>query len=205
MTGRLSRVVGIAAFALSAGCATLSGRTAPAASDDWPPTIALAQAHATRGEFDVADSLLTAFATRYAGSQEALETAYWRALFKLDPSNKSGSVTTAIASLDGYLAAGRRRAHLTEAMTLRRAAAQIAELDKLAASAMSQAHDARVSAATANAAAADAKDAAKAAPPEQAPSPDAQAEIKRLKEELAKANAELDRIKKRLAQPPPHS
>jgi hypothetical protein len=200
MTGHLSRVLNVGALTLAAGCATLSGRTAPAPADDWPPTIALAQARATRGEFDVADSLLAAFATRYPGSPEALETAYWRALFKMDPSNKSGSVTTAIASLDGYLAADRRRAHLTEAMTLRRAAAQIAELDKLAASAMSQAHDARVSAANANAAAADAN---KPALTESAPSADAQAEIKRLKDELAKANAELDRIRKRLAQPPP--
>jgi hypothetical protein len=196
------RVVRIGALAAAAGCATLSGRTAPAPSDDWPPTIALAQAHATRGEFGVADSLLAAFATRYAGSAEALETAYWRALFGMDPKNTSGSVTAAMASLDGYLAADRRRAHLTEAMTLRRVASQVAELNKLAASAMSQAHDARVSAANANAAAADAKDAAKGSSPEPAPSADAQAEIRRLKDELAKANAELDRIRKRLAQPP---
>lgn len=191
------------ALLLASACGTLTARTAPSASDDWPPTLGMAQTRAMRGDFDGADSLLAAFATQHAGSDEALETAYWRALFKMDPSNKNGSVTTAVASLDGYLATERRRAHLTEATTLRRAAAQIAELNKLAASAMSQARDARTTAANATAAAADAKDAARTTGTEPAASPDAQAEIKRLKDELAKANAELDRIRKRLTQPPP--
>jgi hypothetical protein len=202
-TARARVVTLAAALSLAAACVPFHAQTAPTAADDWPPTLGMAETRAMRGDFDGADSLLAAFAVRYPGTDEALETAYWRALFKMDPSNKNGSVTTAVASLDGYLAAERRRAHLTEATTLRRAAAQIAELNKLAASAMSQVRDARTSAANANAAAADAKDVARAATAEPTASPDSQAEIKRLKDELAKANAELDRIRKRLTQPPP--
>jgi hypothetical protein len=193
-----------AALVFSGACGTLLARTAPAASNDWAPTLSMAQTRAMSGDFDGADSLLAAFAAQHPGTDQALETAYWRALFKMDPTNKSGSVTTAVATLDGYLSTERPRAHLTEATTLRRAAAQIGELNKLAANAMSQARDAKASAANANAAAADAKDVAR--PPataEPGPSPDALAEIKRLKDELAKANSELERIRKRLTQPPP--
>jgi len=187
---------------LSSGCAALHARSTPAPAANWPATLTQAQSDAAHGDFDGADSLLASFAARYPGSPQTLETAYWRALFKMDPSNRSASLTTAIASLDGYLQDPRPRDHVAEATTLRRAAAQLSELNKLAANAMSQVHDAKVNAANATAAASDAKDAKAAA--DAATTADAQAEIKRLRDELAKANAELDRIRKRLGQPPPH-
>jgi hypothetical protein len=196
----LIRFAGAGAAALLGACAALRATPAPTAEEQWESTLAVAQARATRGEFDAADSVLAAFATRFPGSDETLETAYWRALFKMDPSNKNASLTTAVAQLDGYLSANRQRTHLAEATTLRRIAAQLVELNKLAANAMSQARDAKASAANASAVAADAKDAKAATVDANA---DAQAEIKRLKDELAKANAELDRIRKRLSQPPP--
>jgi TolA-binding protein len=200
---RCVRIASALSLAVALGaCAALKASTAPSAEEAWSSTLAVAQAHVMRGEFDTADSLLAAFATRYPGSEETLETAYWRALFKMDPSNKNGSLATAVAQLDGYLTSNRHREHIAAATTLRRVAAQLVELNKLAANAMSQAHDAKTSAATANAVAADAKD-AKAATADA--NVDAQAEIKRLKDELAKANAELDRIRKRLSQPPPKS
>jgi outer membrane protein assembly factor BamD (BamD/ComL family) len=197
----LQRTAALAAMLFLGACAMLNGATTPKASDEWPSTLSLAQARVNRGEFDAADSLLASFAARHPGSSEAHETAYWRGLFKMDPSNRNASLTSALASLDGYLADNRRRDHVPEATTLRRAAAQLSELNKLAANAMSQARDANRTAANASATAADAKDAKAATADANA---DAQAEIKRLKDELAKANAELDRIRKRLSQPPPH-
>lgn len=193
-----TRVTVVVLAAALAACGALRS-VAPTPEEEWPSTLAVAQARAVRGEFDAADSLLASFATRHPGTDEALETAYWRALFKIDPSNRNASLMAALAQLDGYLTSNRRREHIAEATTLRRTTAQLVELNKLAANAMSQAQNAKATAANATAAAADAKD-AKTMTVE-----DAQAEIRRLKDELAKANSELDRIRKRLSQPPPHS
>ena len=185
--------------ALSTACihATPSTRAEPA--EQWQASLAVAQEDAAAGHFDAADSTLADYAARFPGSPEALETAYWRALFKMDPSNHSASVTTAMASLDGYLADHRPRQHVSEAATLRRVAGQIDGLNKLAATAMAQANVATNTASNAKAVAA--ADAAKAAEASGTVSQDV--EIKRLKDELARANAELERIKKRLATPPP--
>jgi TolA-binding protein len=173
----------------------------PAPTRMWPSTLATAQRDVAAGNFDGADTVLAQFATKYPGTSEALETAYWRALYRLDPANHAASTSVAMASLDAYLADQRPRAHAADAMSLRRIAGQIDGLNHLAASTMAQN-----------------RDLASATPPKTAPgdvhsdmskSADAQAasdaEIKRLKDELAKANAELDRIKKRLSQPPPPS
>ncbi len=173
-------------------------------AEAWPTTLATARTRASTGDYDGADSALAQYARQYPGTPSALETAYWRALFKMDPANHSASLPTAMSSLDGYLADTRPREHVVEAALLRRVAAQLDGLNKIAASAVAQAKDAKQFAATANAAASDAKDQRDAA----AKAADATAsaatadEIKRLKDELAKANAELDRIRKRLSQPP---
>jgi hypothetical protein len=168
---------------------------------EWPTTLELARNQALVGRFGAADTTLAAFATRYPGSDETLETAYWRALLALDPTNKQGSTSNAMALLDGYLGDMRPRAHVTEATIVRRVAAQVDGLTRLAANAMAQANAATATAANAKAQASDANARAEVAKGEVTSSQDT--EVKRLKDELAKANAELDRIKKRLSQPPP--
>ena len=183
-------------MALSAGCATLNARNRPTPEDEWPSVLSSAQKRVTDNKFDVADSLLADFATRYPGTSEARETAYWRALFRMDPSNPHQSLVSAMATLDGYLADPHPRQHAVDAASIRRVVGQLDGLKQIAATAMAQAKDATVTAKDAKAQAADA--AAKAAD-----TPAAVDEIKRLKDELAKANAELDRIRRRLAQPPP--
>jgi hypothetical protein len=174
-------------------------------TDAWTMALATAQNRAATGDYNGADSALAQFARQYPGTTPSLETAYWRALFKMDPANHNASLPTAMASLDGYLADTRPRDHIAEAATLRRIAAQLDGLNKIAASAVAQAKDAKQTAATATAAANDAKDqreaATKAAVDISASTANAD-ELKRLKDELAKANAELDRIRKRLSQPP---
>lgn len=201
---RIARFTIALALTLATACASL---IRPAfhganATDAWPTTLATARNLATAGDFDGADSALAQFARQYPGTPAALETAYWRGVFKMDPSNHSASLEAAMASLDGYLADPRPREHVAEATTLRRVAGELADLNKTAASAVAQAKDAKTTAAnaSANAAAAEAKETAKSA--DAAAAASAQAEINRLKDELAKANAELDRIRKRLAQPP---
>lgn len=187
-------------LAISASCARLhpAPQGPPPASRAWPPTLAIAQAYAARGEFAVADSSLSAFAGRYPGTSEALESAYWRAVYRLDPSNRDLSIESAIASLDSYLADTRPHQHTAEARTLRRVAGELDRLNRLAGNALAQQIRDVNAAPTARVSTSEPRpDAAK-------PAPDtaAQDEIKRLKEELAKANAELERIRRRLAQPP---
>lgn len=183
------------------GCSRLNARTlADPASPSWPAALSMAQQRASDGRLAAADSTLADFAAQHPGTPEALETAYWRALYKMDPGSPNVNIPTAMASLDAYLTDPRPRQHVSEATVLRRMAGQLDGLTKQTASAMAQAKDANTNAANAKAQAADAKADAKASA--EAPVA-ADVEIKRLKDELAKANAELDRIRKRLSQPPP--
>jgi len=179
-----------AALAVGGCNRMLQPNPTPAAVREWPQTLATAQESAGRGDFDAADSLLGQFARQHPGSHNASEATFWQGLFRLDPSNRNGSLTVGLATLDAYLAEPRPHDHAAEAMTLRRLAAQLDAANRLAASASVAAHDVAP--------------ARPATEPRTETKPDANtdAEIKRLKDELAKANAELERIKKRLAQPP---
>ena len=182
------------------GCAALNATTGSSPAQSWPSVLAVAQSRAAESRFDAADSVLAEYASRFPGTPQTLETAYWRALYRMDPSNAHASLTGAMAALDGYLADSRPRQHVPEASTIRRVAGQLDALNKLTATAMAQAKDASATAKDAKALAADASaKVADAAPPS------SEAEVKRLKEELGKANAELERIRKRLSQPPPKS
>jgi hypothetical protein len=165
----------------------------PVADNEWPRTLAAAQDQAGRTEFEAADSLLARFAREHAGSHGALEAEFWQGVFRLDPSNRTGSMSSGLAALDAYLADPRPHDHASEALTLRRVAAQLDAANRLAASATIAAHEA--TAASPGRPTSDSRSDQRSA--------DAGAdEIKRLKDELAKANAELERIKRRLAQPP---
>lgn len=202
---RAARVAAACAFVLvSSSCITLRRPLFMEASSvrDWPPVLDLARRQAAEGKFGSADTTLMNFAIQYPSSNEAAETMYWRALFKLDPSNRASSFTAAVASLDAYLAAEKKRKHVDEAATLRRVAGQMDGLNKLAANALVQPKD------TVTAAPGVPKvpgvEPKPAVPDATAANIAAEAEIKRLKDELAKANAELERIRRRLAQPPPN-
>ncbi|MEO7084016.1 MAG: hypothetical protein ABI442_17580 [Gemmatimonadaceae bacterium] len=188
----------LATYASVAGCARISqpGDVAPAPAQRWTSELAMSRRAATNGRFDVADSMLADYATKHAGTVEALETAYWRAMLRMDPANQHPSLAAAMALLDGYLADVRPHEHAAEAATLRRLAAQLDVLNRVTASMTVAARGA-----------VDPGGQGKAPASVLVPSGTDQtandAEIKRLKDELAKVNAELDRIKKRLATPPP--
>lgn len=149
--------------------------------------------------FDAADSTLARFATLYPRTPQALETAFWRGLFKMDPANPNATLATAISLLDTYLEDSRDPDHVAEARTIRRVAAKLEETARVAENAMSEAREASNTAANAKAQAASANARAEAAKTTEAAS--SSDEVKRLKDELAKANAELERIRKRLTQP----
>ena len=148
----------------------------------WPATLASSQQAAAGGRYREADSLLAVYATQNPATREARETDYWRGLFKLDPSNRDGSLEAGVAWLDRYITVGASAPHYDEALTLRRIANQLSTLSRLAsASSATQTSQRTVVV----------EDKSK------------DEEVQRLKAELAKANDELERIKKRLVAPKP--
>ena len=169
----------------------------PAPTREWPTTLSMAHFRVSEGKFDLADSVLSQFATKYPKSREALESIYWRALVRMDPSNPHGSVSEALAALNTYVSDARSPDHVREAAAIRRVALQLDTLNKLVATAAALPKDGNL--VTANTRPMPTMDLAK---PISEAVPYADAEIKRLRDELAKANAELERIRKRLAQPP---
>lgn len=146
----------------------------PAATRRWPGVYMAAQVAADQGRFGDADQLLQGFVNDYPGSAEARECGYWRAVYLLDPANKSANTKDALAALDAYLATAPDARRRGEATTLRRLAVQLLALDRALAL---QGSDAR------------------------AKSRDE--ELQKLKDELQATKDELELIKRRLASPKP--
>ena len=173
------------ALLFAGGCAWLGAANAapPAPMEgQLAGTLQQAEREVLASRYGVADRLLDEYAVSHANTPEAVETGFWRALFKLDGANRNAEARDAIALLDAYLSAPVTVAHRGAATSLRRVAVAL---------------DRTAIAAPPSTARADAKPEVK---PEDRPREE---EITRLKEELAKANAELERIKRRLAQPNP--
>ena len=169
---RLTVAAAVAVVALApAACVHRPRFMQPAAQRQWPGAYLAAQAAADRGAYGEADKLLADFASAHPGTAEAVECGYWRAVYKLDPSNKDASPREAIGGLDKYLATP-DGTHRGEATTLRHIATQLVALDK----ALNQKPD----------------DSAAAARDE---------EVKKLRDELEATKEELERIKRRLAAP----
>lgn len=175
---------------LAGGCAQLRAANAsPSPVDEGALTATLqrAEREALASRFSAADRLLSDFAASHPNTSAALETGFWRALFKLDAANQSASPRDAIAMLDSYLAIPAPVSHRGAATALRRVAIALDRPATVVVTVPSGSAGGR----------ADAKSDTR---------PDDKArdeEVQRLKDELTKANAELERIKRRLAQPNP--
>lgn len=151
---------------------------APAPRSEWNAWLLQASQEAGAGNFAVADRLLTDYGSRFPATPEASEAMYWRALYKLDPSNSATAPKEAGVLLDGYLASG-TPLHRAEAQTLRRVATSLEAAKNAPTNSATKTEVVKVD------------DKAQAE------------EVTRLRDELARANAELERIKRRLAQPKP--
>lgn len=127
---RLTVLLVAAALSIGAsGCIHRPAFLRPAAERDWPAAYLAAQTAADHGAYGDADKTLADFAASHPGSPEALESGYWRAVYKLDPANKDASTRDAIAGLDKYLATP-DGTHRGEATTLRHIATQLLSLDR---------------------------------------------------------------------------
>ena len=173
------------------GCISGGSPFRPAAQKDWPQVLGRSQQAAIDRRYDDAERTLADFAVRFPNTPEATETLYWRAVYRLDPANKDGSVSTGLASLDAYLRADAGTAHRIEAETLQRLGKSLEALSR-AVAATGGVNSSGTTASPAGSASAD-----RAAADLKA----RDTEIQRLKDELAKANDELERIKRRLMTP----
>lgn len=183
----------------AAACVTITPPAflEPAPARDWKTTLDAARTDAAAGRFAAADSLLAAYDGHYAGTPQAVETRYWRAVFDLDPTNALGSPTTALSLLDAYIGDPSAGTHMDEARSLRGVAFALDSLRRYAAAVS----DALQSSTTTNAASHVSESRGEVTNGTTKTAEADADEIKRLKDELAKANDELDRIKKRLAAP----
>jgi hypothetical protein len=183
----------LATLTFVCGCISGGSPFRPAAQKDWPQVLGRSQQAAIDRRYDDAERTLADFAARFPNTPEATETLYWRALYRLDPANRDGSVSTGLASLDAYLRADAGTAHRIEAETLQRLGKSLEALSRAVAanggvnSAGTTASPTAAGSASADRAAAELKA--------------RDTEIQRLKDELAKANDELERIKRRLMTP----
>lgn len=181
MRRRVRTLARAAVLLAAAACVTAPrAREADEAERAWLNAFVEAQQLAHEGRVAGADSALARFADAYPRSREAMETLYWRAIFAVDPANRSRSAADAVALLDRYLAAGSTATHSMEAMSLRRTAQALDSLGRTLTTTRAMADS--VSIALKNA----------ATTPE---------ETQKLKDELARTQAELERIRRRLSNP----
>jgi hypothetical protein len=147
---------------------------------EWVDALAQADREALAGRFGVADRVLADFAERHPNLHESYDALFWRALYKLDPTNGTGTPREAQALLDSYLSASVSVQHRGAATTLRRI---VSALERPAPAAVASTST--------------------PSPPAAGSDKGREEEVARLKDELAKANAELERIKRRVATPKP--
>ena len=163
----------VASMLLISGCVARPNWTKPAPARFLPETVSEAKEAAVQGKYDHAEQRLVTFARKYPETREASETAFWRALLRLDPANPKASHREAAELLDRYLASPQPLVHEADARMLRRTALMLEQQSK----------SARTESETRT--------------------KERDEELQRTKDELANALAELERIKRRIASPKP--
>ncbi|MDB4884891.1 MAG: hypothetical protein JWN79_329 [Gemmatimonadetes bacterium] len=195
MTPTLVRPLRLALLAaVLSGCAMRAPELSPTASSTpaaWASVLALVAQDVQAGRHAAADRRLLDFQVTHPAAPEAADAAYYRALFKLDPSNPAASTREAVALLDGLIATPIVTAPVsprqTDALVLRRVATSLETRPVTVVTTPS------ASGASGSSTSAPRTDESRAK----------DEEIGRLKDELSKANAELERIKRRVATPKP--
>jgi hypothetical protein len=158
-----------------AGCSSKTPPQAPMPADAFASALAAAEQRVEAGDYSGADRILADFSLKAKGTEGAGEVAFFRALYMVDPNNRTASMAEGVRALDIYLKTSEAKRYRAEAIVLRRTAQTVLALRT------SQQAPRVVGRDTVFV--------------------NREDEIAALKDQLAKANAELDRIKKRLAQP----
>jgi hypothetical protein len=159
-----------------AGCSSKPVANAPQPVTAYESALAMADERVALGDYSGADRILADFALRAKGTDDGIEVAFWRALYMVDPSNRTSSTADGIRALDIYLNTDGSRRYRAQARVVKRIAQTILSLRS------EQQGPPRVIG----------RDTVFVT---------REAEIAALRDELARANAELERIRKRLANP----
>ena len=159
------------------GCAKSSSTAAkpPTPAEAFTTAISAANKRAEAGDYAGADRILADFALKSRGTGEATEISFWRALYMVDPSNKTASIPEGLRAIDIYLATPGAKMYKPQALVIKRTAQSVQALKQAQITPKISGRDTVFVT--------------------------REEEIAALKDQLAKANAELERIKKRLANP----
>lgn len=177
MNARIRRLTVGAVATLAMACSRGSQPpAAPAPAQAYAEVLEEAEERVRDGDHAGADRILSAFAMKAVGTEEATEIAFWRALYMVDPANKRTSIPEGIRALDIYLSTPGTRWYRSQAEVLRRTAQSVQALRTA-----SQGQPRVVG-----------RDTVFITREE---------EIAALRDQLARANAELERIRRRLANP----
>ena len=164
------------ALALTAvACAKQPAASAPRPAAEFAGAIESARQKVDSGDYPGADRVLADYALLHQGKAEAREIAFWRAMYIVDPANKTGSIAQGIKALDIYLASLGPIWYRPQAEVLRRTALVIQQSKQ---GQLARQINGRDTVAMSR-----------------------EEEVAALRDQLAKATAELERIKKRLANP----
>jgi hypothetical protein len=148
---------------------------APTPAAGFAAAIEGARTKVDAGDYVGADRVLAEYGLRVPGTPEAREVSFWRAMYIVDPANRTASIAQGIRALDIYLATEGTVWYRPQAEVLRRSALVIQSVRQAQAPRQVNGRDTVFIS--------------------------REEEIAALRDQLAKANAELERIKKRLANP----
>lgn len=160
------------------GLAACQGQAAgkpPTPMSTYAMTLAAADKRVEAGDYAGADRILADFALKSRGTSEATEIAFWRAVYMVDPANRTASIAEGIRALEIYLASPGAHQYRPQAQVLRRTAQSFQALRQAQAAPRVVGRDTVFVT--------------------------REEEIAELRDQLARANAELERIKKRLGNP----
>jgi hypothetical protein len=148
---------------------------APAPAAEFAATIEAARQKVDAGDYVAADRVLADYSLRHQGTPEAREVSFWRAMYIVDPANRTASIAQGIAALDIYLKTDGTIWYRPQAEVLRRTALVIQQVRMAQIPKQVNGRDTVFIS--------------------------REEEVAALRDQLAKATAELERIKKRLANP----
>ena len=171
----MKRIVCIAVMIVVSACAKPPAPVAQPLAAEFASAIEAARLKVDAGDYPGADKILADYSLRHQGTAEAREISFWRAMYIVDPANRTASIAQGIRALDIYLASDGTIWYRPQAEVLRRTALVIQQVRQAPIPKQVTGKDTVFIS--------------------------REEEVAALRDQLAKANAELDRIKKRLANP----
>ena len=171
----MRREAWIAIALVTIACAKPPAIVAPPPAAEFAAAIEAARQKVDAGDYVAADRILADYSLSHQGTPETREISFWRAMYIVDPANRTASIAQGIRALDIYLATDGTIWYRPQAEVLRRTALVIQQVRQAQMPKQVNGRDTVFIS--------------------------REEEVAALRDQLAKATAELERIKKRLANP----